>query len=168
MIRILRDINTNKRIHVFGNHTVHDKIQYGSQRIKVDKDDLGVAKSYILNNSISMHGAIVDTGVMPDDKQYTVELTITGDLAILDENGEATGNTSYRTETRRFVYDKRHGNAYYIDGELQAYTPEPLAPDETMKLTDTALIGYPDKVDYLSKEFLYWKAAKKIEDDSNN
>lgn len=166
MIRILRDLNTGKRLHVIGEHEVVDYIEYGSQRVKTARDTLGRATEYETAKVADMKKTIVDSGVFPEKDEYTVEMTVVGNLAVLDNNGEPTGETTYRTETRRFVYDKIKGNSYYIDGELKPYTPDPLPKDETIKLTNIALIGYPDKVDSLINEFLYWKAA--VEPDTGN
>ena len=45
---------------------------------------------------------------------------------------------------------------YYINGVLQDYTPTLPISTETLKISNTAIIGYPDTVDTIKRTVEAW------------
>jgi len=110
----------------------------------------GIAAEGTISHTSDGH---VDTEWLPNISKYSITETVTGDLEILDAVGAATGSSSVRTETRVLTHEEGVADKLYIDTVLQSYTPSLPNPLVTLKLGQTASIGYADILTSRSADF---------------
>ena len=126
----------------------------GATGLKLIKDGSGRTTGTAPENTLShTSDGHADTEWMPNISKYTIKETITGNLAILDAAGVPTGSFSVRTETRVLTHEDGVADNLYIDTVLQPYTPSLPNPLETVRLGQTAVIGYADTITSRSDGF---------------
>ncbi|WP_297525104.1 hypothetical protein [Sulfurovum sp.] len=152
------ELNDNV-LPIEGTHTRSTNSQYGLQTLGFELSDAGVPTAFAPARTLSFKDnttAYTDTQFKPKLDVYTIRQVVEGELEDLDDDGTSLGAKSQREEDRILTHDAKGTDKYYIDGALQSYIPALPDPTKTIKITDTAIIGYPDKIDLAKTKCEAW------------
>jgi len=147
----LRSIQSTQ-IAISGTYTRNTNLNYGIQTLGLKLNSAGVPTSIADANTLSFvnnTSGYVDTQLTPSMDKYTIEW-----------NGILSSGV---TEQRVLTHDAAVGDNYYIDGILQGATPALPSPTESIKLSNTAPIGFADTVDTIYDPFKVWSTVEDVE-----